>query len=161
MRATAWRIIGSAVLGAVVAFAVCMGAFRGLHAHWLPQAVGDQWAVAGVFAVVVGGAVTVWWTLRTPEPDAASPGERTVPEPESGPERSTFTFSGTFRAPVQGTGTQHNDSRPVGAPEPAPAPVAGDTPASGDSFGFTGSFHAPVQGRGTQHNRAGGPGDPQ
>jgi hypothetical protein len=74
------RILVGPLVAAAGTIAVCMVLFRNLSWSWMPHAAGDRWGVAGVFGVVVGGAVTAWAVL---EPGSSADSEGSA---ESGPE---------------------------------------------------------------------------
>jgi hypothetical protein len=62
-----------AVVGAVAGIALAMVLFREVHWSWFPQSDTDQWAVAGVVGVVLGGVMTEWPSrARSQETDAAN-----------------------------------------------------------------------------------------
>jgi hypothetical protein len=89
---------------------------------WMPHADTDQWAVSGAIAVVIGGAVTVWWTMRAPSQTNHTDGARdggtqpSTPQPARPPVatsdggKSTSFNNSTFNGPTQiGDGSQTNN----------------------------------------------------
>lgn len=56
------RGMAGLVAATASSIALCMVIFRGVGWSWMPQSWSDQWAVAGVFGVVVGGAAAAWLT---------------------------------------------------------------------------------------------------
>lgn len=75
MSGFAW--LRSIALVAIVtggAIAVCMVVFRAAGWFWMPQSSSDQWAIAGVFGVVAGGAATP--ALMPERRSAESPNSR-------------------------------------------------------------------------------------
>lgn len=137
-----------AVVGAAVGIALPMVLFREAHWSWLPQSDTDQWAVAGVLGVVLGGVMTEWSSRARPQEsdEADGPDDGGQAATGSGADGDTIRIGRTGRATATGGGEASTGVRGVGRGTRIRVRRTGDARAQGPgSKASTGVDHGPQQ----------------